>query len=97
MSLFRSFCWGWDSYDAEGMSEQADMFRDVQLLILSACETGAQRPDATGKEIDAFAELAQRLGANSVMASLWSVLDHSTADLMKAFYRNREECETYKS
>jgi CHAT domain-containing protein len=72
------------------MSDQANLFRGVQLLTLSACDTAAQRPDSNGREVDAFAELAQRLGAGAVMASLWSVTDKSTALLMKGFYRNRE-------
>lgn len=72
------------------MKEQANLFQDVELLTLSACDTAAQRPDATGREVDAFAELAQRLGANGVVASLWAVRDRSTAQLMKEFYANRE-------
>jgi len=72
------------------MREVKALFQDVELLTLSACDTAAQRPDATGKEIDAFAELAQRLGAGGVMASLWSVSEQSTAELMKSFYRNRQ-------
>jgi CHAT domain-containing protein/Tfp pilus assembly protein PilF len=72
------------------MKDWTSLFQGVELLTLSACDTAAQRPDATGREIDAFAELAQRLGAASVLASLWSVRDRSTALLMKGFYRNRE-------
>ncbi|MGB7922028.1 MAG: CHAT domain-containing protein [Pyrinomonadaceae bacterium] len=72
------------------MKEQTNLFQGVELLTLSACDTAAQRPDATGREVDAFAELAQRLGTGGVMASLWAVLDHSTAQLMKGFYRNRQ-------
>lgn len=69
---------------------QPNLFRGVQLLALSACDTAAQRPDATGREVDGFAELTQRLGAGAVLASLWSVRDSSTAQLMKVFYRNRQ-------
>ncbi|MGB7922034.1 MAG: CHAT domain-containing tetratricopeptide repeat protein [Pyrinomonadaceae bacterium] len=72
------------------MKEHANLFQGVELLTLSACDTAAQRADATGREVDAFAELAQRLGASGVMASLWEVLDRSTAQLMKDFYRNRQ-------
>lgn len=63
-----------------------NLFADVELLTLSACDTAAQLPDADGKEIDGFAELAQRLGAGSVIATLWSVSDVSTTRLMKGFY-----------
>jgi len=79
------------------LKEQANLFQGVELLTLSACDTAAQHPDATGREIDAFAELAQRLGAGSVLASLWPVLDTSTAELMKAFYSNRQRRRQSKS
>jgi CHAT domain-containing protein/tetratricopeptide (TPR) repeat protein len=71
------------------LKEKHGLFEGVELLTLSACNTAAQRPDADGREVDGFAELAQSLGANSVIASLWEVLDRSTSRLMKAFYRNR--------
>ncbi|HMG73148.1 MAG TPA: CHAT domain-containing protein [Pyrinomonadaceae bacterium] len=69
---------------------ESGIFQDVELLTLSACDTAAQLANADGKEIDGFAELAQRLGAGSVLASLWSVSDVSTTLLMKDFYRNRQ-------
>jgi CHAT domain-containing protein/Flp pilus assembly protein TadD len=72
------------------MKEQPNLFQGVELVTLSACDTATQRPDGAGKEIDAFAELVQRLGASGVMASLWAVLDRSTSQLMKGFYRYRE-------
>lgn len=72
------------------MKGHPDIFQGVELLTLSACDTAAQFPNADGKEIDGFAELAQRLGAGSVMASLWAVSDISTTQLMKGFYRNRQ-------
>lgn len=64
-----------------------DLFLGVDLLALSACETATQQADANGKEVDAFVELAQRLGASSVVASLWKVSDEGTAKLMTEFYR----------
>jgi CHAT domain-containing protein/Tfp pilus assembly protein PilF len=72
------------------LKTQADLFKGVELLTLSACKTAATQPDADGKEIDGFAELAQRLGADSVMATLWSVSDASTPWLMRDFYANRQ-------
>lgn len=66
------------------------VFEGVELLTLSACNTAAQRPDADGREIDGFAELAQRLGAGAVMATLWPVSDNSTPHLMSGFYRLRQ-------
>ena len=68
------------------MKNQKDMFAGVELLTLSACNTAAQQADANGREVDAFFELAQRLGAQSVMATLWPVADNSTPWLMREFY-----------
>ncbi len=65
--------------------EQKGLFNRVELLMLSACETG--RGDADGREIDGFGEMAQQSGAQCVVASLWKVTDKSTKDLMVKFYR----------
>lgn len=75
----------------EQLKEYPDLFQGVELLTLSACNTGAQQPGAHGREIDGFAELAQRQGAGAVMASLWAVTDVSTAELMATFYKGREQ------
>ncbi len=72
------------------MKQQENLFADVELLTLSACNTAASHADADGREIDGFAELAQRLGASAVMATLWSVADESTSLLMSEFYRLRQ-------
>ncbi len=60
--------------------------KDLQLLTLSACETGM----GDGSEIEGFGEAAQRRGARAVIASLWSVADESTSLFMREFYRIRE-------
>jgi CHAT domain-containing protein/Tfp pilus assembly protein PilF len=69
------------------MKSEQNLFAGVDLLTLSACQTAAQRADSSGREVDGFAELAQRLGAGAVMASLWEVSDDSTSELMTRFYR----------
>jgi CHAT domain-containing protein/Tfp pilus assembly protein PilF len=79
------------------MKKHTDMFQGVEMLTLSACNTAAQRSDANGREVDAFFELAQRLGANSVMASLWSVSDNSTPWLMREFYKTKLEKRVSKA
>ncbi|MEO8042267.1 MAG: CHAT domain-containing protein, partial [Acidobacteriota bacterium] len=61
---------------------------DVELIVLSACNTatpGGAR--ANGVEIEGFGSIAQKEGAKSVMATLWSVADSSTKDFMVEFYR----------
>jgi CHAT domain-containing protein/tetratricopeptide (TPR) repeat protein len=72
------------------MKRKDKLFDGVELLTLSACNTAATQADANGKEIDGFAELAQRLGVASVMATLWQVSDYSTPWLMKEFYTMRQ-------
>lgn len=60
---------------------------DVDLLALSACQTGVPAIDQNGAEVESsLAELAQKAGASAVLASLWSVADESTAVLMQRFY-----------
>ena len=63
------------------------VFAGVDLLVLSACSTAMGAEDAYGQEVEGFGVLAQRLGAQSVVASLWPVEDLSTARLMREFYR----------
>lgn len=72
-------------------TEPENLFGGVELLTLSACETGAQKVrESDGREIDSFAELAQRKGAQAILASLWKVDDASTSRLMVGFYRTRQ-------
>lgn len=59
------------------------IFEKVELLVLSACQTGV---GGNGEEIEGFGELAQQGGAKCVVASLWPVADESTKDLMITFY-----------
>ncbi|MGB7275877.1 MAG: CHAT domain-containing protein, partial [Geitlerinemataceae cyanobacterium] len=54
----------------------------LELLVLSACQTAEGDPSATL----GLAGLAVRSGARSTLATLWSVRDGSTADLMSEFY-----------
>jgi CHAT domain-containing protein len=55
---------------------------DLDLLVLSACET-AVGDDQAGM---GFAGAAVQAGAQSALASLWAVNDYSTAELMQTFY-----------
>lgn len=78
-------------FTLEDIKREANLFEGVELLTLSACNTAAQQSDANGREIDGFAELAQRLGAGAVIATLWQVPDVSTPWLMRDFYANRQD------
>ena len=64
---------------------------DVDLLTLSACETAVGGgEDANGNEVEGLGILAQNAGARSVIATLWSVADTSTALFMQEFYALRQ-------
>ena len=64
-------------------------FKNVSLLALSACQTAVSTEANAGSEFDSMGQVAQKAGAKSVLASLWSVNDGSTARLMHAFYENK--------
>ncbi|MGB3494131.1 MAG: CHAT domain-containing protein, partial [Elainellaceae cyanobacterium] len=62
-------------------------FNQVDLFVLSACETGLGGTDlGNGEEILGFGYLMQQAGAEAAIASLWSVNDGGTQVLMNAFY-----------
>lgn len=63
-----------------------NIFAGVELLTLSACDTGYGGKTADGREIEGLGVLAQRKGARAIMATLWPVDDESTRDLMVGFY-----------
>ena len=66
-------------------------FDHVDLLTLSACDTGlGGGRDEQGREIEGFGVIAQQQGAKAVLATLWPVADHSTATLMADLYRRRQ-------
>ena len=68
------------------LKTSANLFGGVQVLTLSACDTGI----GDGTEVEGFGTLAQRQGAKAVVASLWPVADESTSVLMPRFYRIRQ-------
>jgi CHAT domain-containing protein/Tfp pilus assembly protein PilF len=84
---------------------QNNLFGGVELLTLSACNTAvgdgmqnAQEDKAgDGKEVESFGVLAQRQGAKSVLATLWSVADESTGIFMQNFYLLREKEQLTKA
>ncbi len=64
------------------LRQQGNHHKAIELLVLSACQT------ASGDERAALgmAGIAVRAGARSTLATLWSVADESTAELMSRFY-----------
>lgn len=62
--------------------------QDVDLVVLSACETALGGPGLNGKEIAGIGYYFLKQGANTVAASLWNVDDQSTSLLMEQLYEN---------
>ncbi|MEG4984527.1 tetratricopeptide repeat protein [Microcoleus sp. BR0-C5] len=59
---------------------------NVDLVVLSACETGKGGKLGNGEEILGFGYQIQETGAKAAIASLWKVDDGGTQALMTAFY-----------
>jgi CHAT domain-containing protein len=69
------------------MEQRPSLFHGVDMLTLSACNTAV---GGEGSEIDGLAGVARTQGAGAVMATLWSVTDPSTQQLMQSFYAARK-------
>ena len=65
-------------------------FNNVDLVALSACNTGVGGEDKDGREVEGLGVLVQRQGAKGVLASLWEVADESTGQFMQLFYSLRQ-------
>src|SRR5262249_7678436 len=61
----------------------------VDLVVLSGCETGLGE-NVGGEGLIGLTRGFMYAGASRVVASLWSVSDMATADLMSHFYRAME-------
>jgi CHAT domain-containing protein/Tfp pilus assembly protein PilF len=74
---------------ANGLLQAWEIFEqmriDADLVTLSACETGLGK-EMGGEGLVGLTRAFQYAGARSVLASLWSVGDDSTAELMTRFY-----------
>jgi CHAT domain-containing protein len=66
---------------------------DADLVTLSACDTALGK-DMGGEGVLGLTRAFQFAGARSVLSSLWSVADDSTATLMKAFYSHLRRGES---
>lgn len=61
-------------------------FRNLELIVLSACETGKGNIKSDG--VFGLQRGFKMAGANSILMSLWKVDDAATCELMTEFYKN---------
>jgi len=66
---------------------------NADMVVLSACETGLGELQQ-GEGILSLARGFAYAGAKSIISSLWSVNDKSTADIMTSFYSHLKEGKT---
>ena len=80
-----------DDQDENGLLQAWEIYERVRLnadlVVLSACQT-AFGPETDGEGLMSLSRAFQYAGARTVMASLWSVNDASTAELMIRFYKH---------
>jgi len=75
-----------DADNVLSAAEVASMnLTNTRLAVLSACETGLGASNSEG--VYGLQRGFKQAGVRSLCASLWSVNDRSTADLMQAFFR----------
>ncbi len=74
-----------------GLLQVWEIFEGVRLgadlVVLSACESALGR-ELSGEGLIGLTRAFQYAGARSVVASLWSVADQVTAELMARFHRH---------
>lgn len=78
--------------DEDGLLTSAEILMlnlQADLVVLSACDTGLG--NITGDGVVGLSRSLIAAGTPSVIASLWSVPDTSTAELMTEFYRQRQQ------
>lgn len=76
--------------DSNGMLTVGELYTmnlDADLVTLSACETGLGKV-VSGDDLVGLTRGFIYAGSRSIIATLWSIDDKATADLMKEFYEN---------
>lgn len=68
---------------------------NVDLVVVSACETGVGDELGDGQELLSLSYLLQNAGVGAVIAPLWQVDDFGTKELMVAFYQALSQGSSY--
>ncbi|EDX83577.1 tetratricopeptide repeat domain protein [Synechococcus sp. PCC 7335] len=79
--------------ELERLLQQRELQTPVELLVLSACQTAK----GDNRAALGMAGIAVRSGARSTIASLWSVQDRSTAELMSRLYQELNQTQTSRT
>jgi CHAT domain-containing protein/tetratricopeptide (TPR) repeat protein len=73
----------------DGFLDATDIYNlklNADLVVLSACQTALGK-DVRGEGLVGLTRAFMYAGSSAVLASLWTVPDRSTAELMREFYR----------
>jgi len=73
----------------DGFLDATDIYNlklNADLVVLSACQTALGK-DVRGEGVVGLTRAFMYAGSSAVVASLWTVPDRSTAELMREFYR----------
>jgi CHAT domain-containing protein len=70
------------AFEASGLN-----FNNTQLVVLSACESGLG-DDGGDEGVFGLQRAFKMAGAEYILASLWSVPDEQTSEMMSLFYNN---------
>ena len=71
------------------LNEIKNLSLDVEMVVLSACETGLGN-NISG-EVTSLARSFMVAGARSVISTLWTINDQSNAQIMNQFYEHLKE------
>jgi CHAT domain-containing protein len=86
-----------DTLNSRGILYSNEIYNldlDADLVVLSSCESGIGKL-VRGEGMMALTRGFLYAGASNIITSLWKVFDRSTSELMKNFYQNVLEDNSY--